>query len=213
MKLLKNKFVLFGAGAVAFLTMASAGIALANPSYFAIPAKLATATSSPQYLVLGTTQSTTTPIIYDSYNISGTNQQTSTVTTNANDSADSLALAEYVVASSTSTVFKTWIYYSDGIDANGNNVNCASTPKACDWYENNLDTYAAGNIAIATPNTYSYTYASTSMDLQSSYSLTETRGAKLIGVKAPLRYVAAVVTISGANGSVALKFVPKKQLK
>lgn len=173
-----------------------------NISYFAPTAASATASSTVQYLVPSSTQGTSTPVVYDSYGIDGTNQNAGQRV----DVTDSLALEEYVQASSTATVFKTIVEYSDGVPG----VSCKTTPNACDWYENNLDTYAAGNIAIATPNTYSYTYASTSIT-QTSSPTSENRGFKLIGVKAPLRYVRAYVVISGANGAVYLKFVPKKQ--
>lgn len=163
------------------------------------------ATTTPVYMVAASaTQATTTPVVYDTYGIDGTNENAG----QTSDASDSVALLEYVNASSTATIFRTNIEYSDGSPG----VSCVATPTLCNWYENNLDTYAAGVIAIQAPNTYSWTYASSSPGQGNAGGLAnDFRGAKIIGLKVPTRYVRAFVSVSGANGSVSLKFVPKKQ--
>lgn len=204
-KLIMNKKIWF-IGLVMLVTLLAiisfSQKASANPSYFAPIAVSATATSSPQFLVVGGS-STSTPLIYDSYGIDGTNQNAG----QTSDATDSVSLLMYVQASSTSSVFKTFVQYSDGVIG----VSCKTTPDACDWYENNSETYAAGNIAIATPNTYSYTYASTSQDSLITFRAAENRGTKLITLKVPTRYIRVITTVTGTNGSVYMKFVPKKQ--
>lgn len=182
----------FGIGAV---------VVFGNPGNFSPTAASSTATSTPQFLIVSTA-ATSTPVVYDSYGIDGTNESGQTINT-----TDSAALEEYVQASSTSSVFVTNVEYSDGVPG----VSCVTNPNACDWYQNNLDTYAAGAIAIVTPNTYSYTYASTTMNGGTLSTTNQNRGAKLIGLKVPTRYIRAYVTITGANGSVFLKWVTKKQ--
>lgn len=191
----------------AFALMAVA--AYANTSYFAPTAASATASSTVQFLTAASaTLSTSTPMVYDSYGINGTNQNPG----QKYDATDSVTLMEYVTASTTATIYRTNVEYSDGIAPTGNPINCVSTPNACDWYDNNLDTYAAGAIAIAVPNSYTWTYASTTHDttLNGAPSL-ENRGSKLIGLKTPLRYVRVFVSVSGGNGAIYMKFVPKKQ--
>lgn len=204
-KLIINKKILVVGLAMLITLLAIIGFnqkVFGNISYFAPTAASATATSSPQFLVNNnSTQSTSTPVVYDSYGIDGTNQSGQIV-----NATDYVTLLEYVVASSTSSVFVTNVEYSDGVVG----VSCVSTPNACDWYANNLETYAAGAIAIATPNTYTYTYASTTPG-GGAVVAGSNRGSKAIGLKVPTRYIRAYVTISGANGSVYLKWQPKKQ--
>lgn len=205
MKLQKIHIIGLTLVVVGLLLLGWQGKVFGNASIFGPRAASATASSSPQFLVAGSaTQATSTSVVYDSYNVDGTNQTNNGGT----DIPDMLSLKEYVQASSTLTVYKTWVEYSDGVPG----VSCVSSPNACDWYENNLETYAAGSIAIATPNTWTYTYASTSQG-QILSPTNENRGAKIFSVRMPTRYVRAYVTIAGKNGSVYLEWVPKRQLR
>lgn len=178
-------------------------VVFGNASYFGPTAQTgsANATTTPSFLTIGGT-ATTTAVVYDTYGIDGTNENAG----QSLDVSDSVALLEYVQASSTLSIFRTNVEYSEGAPG----VSCVSTPNLCDWYENNLDTYAAGVISIQVPNSYSYQYASTTVGSGSALA-NQNRGTKVIGLKVPTRYVRVFVSISGNNGSVYLKFIPKKQ--
>lgn len=191
-------------GLLTLLGFVTAGVVYGNTSYFAPIAQTNTATSTPQFLTVGATAATTTPVVYDSYGIDGTNENAG----QKSDATDSVSVLEYVQASSTLSVFVTRIEFSDGVPG----VSCKTTPLACDWYENSLETYAAGSIAIATPNSYTYTYASTTPDTTNALTTAaQNRGTRIINLKVPTRYMRVYTFVTGANGSVYLKLIPKKQ--
>ena len=163
--------------------------AYANPSLNTSSARSSTATTTLATINPGLA---TTTVTYDSRAQLGSNQ-----TQDGNTLLpDSVALLLYMKASSTLSVLVTNIEYSnDGID----------------WYQNNLETYAAGAIAIATPNTYTWTFATSTIGGVLN-SLGTDVGAKTISVRTPTRFVRAVLSMTGAGGMVRGEFVPKKQL-
>ena len=153
----------------------------ANPSYFARGTASATATTTLAFMTPGTA---TTTVTHDAF-FEGNNTK-----------ADSVALQLMLKASSTGTVLVTNIEYSeDGID----------------WYQNNLDTYAAGAIAVATPNSLTWTFATSTIGGLLNGGAGVDFGQKVIGVKTPTRYVRAVLSLTGANGGVWVKFIPSKE--
>ncbi len=170
--------------------LAFAPVASANPSSFSSPAYTATATSSLVYMTPGTA---TTTVTFDTYESNGTTQ----VNNGNTFVADGATLLLAVTASSTASVFVVNLEYSvDGID----------------WYQNNRATYAAGAIAIVTPNSFTYTYASTTPG-GGNVLPTSSRGAKAINLDTPTRYIRAFITMTGANGGVYATIIPRKQLR
>ena len=88
-------------------------------------------------------------------------------------------------ASSTSSVYSIALQYSqDGVD----------------WYGDTSGQVISSSILdISTSTTYKITAASTTVALRS------------ILVKTPTRYVRAVATVTGANGSIWMQFVPNRE--
>ena len=162
----------------------------ASPSTFTSSAKTASATSTVTYLLAASTATTT--LTYDTWELSGDNQ------TNQSNTwvADSVALKIILTASSTNTTLRARIQYSDD---------------KIDWYESNLETYAAGAIALATPNSYSWSFASTTPNNYNSETLT--RGLRIVELKVPLRYVRVVLSVIDDNGAVYAELSPKKQVR
>ena len=168
---------------------AFATVIWANPTLFYSAAQSATATSTLKYMTPGTA---TTTVVYDTWAQLGTNQ-----TSDGNRYIpDSVTLKEYLKASSTATVLVTNVEYSD------DNI---------DWYQNNLDTYAAGAIAIAAPNTYTWTFATSTIGGVLNGDGTDV-GAKVISLKVPTRFIRVVLSLTGANGGVWVQLLPKKQI-
>ena len=173
------------------------------PSFNTQAAATAAATTTITYMTPG---AATTTLVYDSSQINGTNQ---TNTSGNYYSADSAILAVQLTGSSTATVLVTQLEYStDNID----------------WYSNSMDVFAAGAIAIATPSTsYTWTFASSTIGgvtpllaPPASVGTGANRGdrnAKIVEIKTPVRYVRAVFTMTGANGSIYATIVPKKEAK
>lgn len=172
----------------------------ANPFYVGTKAKTALATTSVTYL---TTTVATTTFVYDSYEQNGTNQ------TNGGNITlpDSVALLLQGNASSTNTVLSITCEYGD------DEVNQTTGVTAIDWYQNaavNGTTTNTGVQSIGTPNSYSYTYASTTVGGAGVLSNTS-RFEKAVICPVPTRYVRAVIGVSGANAGVWGAFIPKKQ--
>lgn len=162
----------------------------ANPISFSSPAQTAAATSTLIYQTAGTA---TTTVTYDTFESAGVTQANG----GNNYVATGATLLLGVVASSTSSVFVTNIEYSqDGID----------------WYQNNISTYAAGAIAVVTPNSYTWTYASTTPGGAAGLATANT-GAKAIAIPTLTRFVRAVLTLTGTNGAVWAKIIPRKEIK
>jgi len=186
------KFVsktLGGVTAIAVL-LSFTPVAFANPGSFSSPAYTAVASSTLTYMTAGTA---TTTVTYDTYESNGTTQ----VNNGNTFVADGATLLLAVSASSTSSVFVTNVEYSvDGID----------------WYQDNRITYAAGAIAVATPNSFTYTYASTTPGGGAVLS-NSNRGAKAIRLDTPTRYVRAVISLTGTNGAVYATIIPRKQVR
>lgn len=175
---------------VIFLSFSAALITHANPGGFPPGARSATATST--VTVLTPTVGTST-VVYDAYNINGTNQGTTGVTTDT----DSASLLVQFTASSTASKLKIAFEFSqDGVD----------------WYADGLSVELAssttGTIVDNSPDFISWTFASTSLNagpIGGSYA------SELFNAPTPTRYVRSVITVSGANAMVWAQFVPKKQ--
>lgn len=192
---LKNYYIATAGSIVAVVLLGFAAIAFANPSVFTSTAQTAAATSTVVYMTPGTA---TTTLVYDSRGLNGTLQAKDGNTYKT----DGAVLFTQLNASSTATILVTKLEYS-----NGNN--CASAPTGCDWYENNINVYAAGAIAIATANSFTYTFASTT---PGGTGTTSDFGRKLMNIDTPARYVRVVLTLTGANGSVWAQILPRKQV-
>ena len=155
----------------------------ANPPTFLRINSTATATTTLIYMTPGTA---TTTLVYDAYKFDGTSEVNGSLFFN---------LAIQLKASSTATVLVTKFEFSnDGVD----------------WYENNLNTYAAGAIAIVVPNSYTWTYASTTVG-GAAIGASEDRGTKIISVPVPTRYVRAVFSLTGASGGIWAEALGIKQ--
>ena len=189
--------------AIALLcTAAFAGIAYANPSYFAAGVSTNySASSSPAYLT-GTVGTSTTPV-YD------TASSTETVSGGVSYKADSVGLLVQFTASSSLTVLNIAIEYSqDGVD----------------WYRNYvLDPMQ--NSASATSSVYSVTapfvlamrYASSTV-VGGAATAANGPMTNAFRIPTPFRYTRAVLYTSGAgngssNATVWAKFVPSKEAR
>lgn len=170
-----------------------AATAYANPFYAGPAASSATATSTQAFLTVGVATSTT---IYDSYEQYGTNQQ------NAGNITlpDSVAVLVNGVASSTSSVINVACEYSNnynGVTGNG------------DWYQNEIyPATSTGPLTVAVPLSFSFQYAASTLG---GIALPGTRFQKVVECPMPTRFVRAIVSVTGANASVFVGFVPKKQ--
>jgi hypothetical protein len=167
-------------------------LALANPFTFASPATSATATTTRTYMAVNTTLATTT-VVYDSFEMNGTNQ-TNKGNTQAANKATLLIQRD---ASSTASVLNVAIEYSDdGID----------------WYQNNLFATASTSqpIQLAPVNSYTWNYASTTVGGAPVLAATASTS-KAILIDTPLRFVRAVFSVTGANTAIWAKFVPLKE--
>lgn len=178
----------------------------ANPSFQLAPIVSSASTSTPQYLIRSSATATSTALVYDTYGLdstSGNNNGTSNLAMTNN-----ATLALYFVASSTVTRFVITLEYSNGTPG----ISCVSNPNGCDWYADNLtsDATVGADESILTPNTFSYTYASTTPGAATLLA-GESRGAKLVRINAPMRYVRSIVSVQGANGSVYQMIVPIKE--
>ncbi len=164
----------------------------ANPTGFPPGARLATATTTQTVLSSGTGVST---VVYDAYNINGTNEPASGVTS----AADTATLLVQFTASSTASKLKIAYEYSqDNIDwyADGTSVLLASS--------------TPGTVVANNPNFISWTFASTSLN-GASVASNNNLSTEIFSVATPVRYVRAVITVSGANAMVWAQFVPKKE--
>lgn len=185
--------------AIALVTLWPGTPVHANPFYVGSKAKSAIATTTVAYMTPGTA---TTTVQYDSYEINGTNQ------TNGGNLTlpDSIAFALQGNASSSISVINVTCEFGD--DETG-----ATGVTSIDWYQNGIvgaTTTNSGVQNIGTTNSFSFTYASTTVG-GAPISTTTTRFAKVVVCPVPTRYVRAVVTITGANASVWVGIIPKKQ--
>jgi hypothetical protein len=168
---------------IALGLLLAGGSVYAMPSYIAPTVQTATATTSPVFLVDGTSTSTLT---YDTY------------TGGNNYLADKAVLAMQFAGSSTSAVLGINLEYSqDGID----------------WYQNDLNSGATTTRAInLQPRTsYSWTFASTTIGGILPTTTNTATSTKVLFIDTPLRYVRAVFSISGANGAIWGQIIPIKQ--
>lgn len=188
---------------IALFALGYAGYALANPSLNSSGAALATATSSPVFMTPGTATST---VVYDAYEVNGTNQ-TNGSNTNLADSATFLL---QLTASSTNTIVNVNFEYADS-----SSVDCKAQQNNCDWYQDGISIGATSTVTnLSLANTFQWKYASTTPGL-GAHVASNNRGGRVIQVKTPTRYVRAIITLNlaGTNGAVWGKFVPKKEVK
>lgn len=175
--------------AVVLLGLGFANSALANPFYTGTKARTAVATTTVAVLTPGA--ATTTPL-YDSYEVSGTNQTNGGNLTLPN----TVAIVLQGAASSTATVI---------------NIACEFSDDNVDWYQNEI--YAAsttGAVLISTPVTYSFTYASSTVG-GAALTASTNKFYKVFECPVPLRYVRAVITDTGTNAVIWAAIIPKKQ--
>lgn len=181
--------------AIVLCGLLGATMVFANPFYTGSKAQSAAATSTQTYLTPGA--ATTTPV-YDSYEQYGTNEPNSSNITIPNQ----VAILLQGVASTTSTVVNVACEFSD---------NYMGTAGSGDWYQNELITpTTTGATLITTPSTYTFTYASSTVG-GAPVGPNTARFQKLVVCPVPLRYVRAVITMTGANGSVWAELSPLKQ--
>lgn len=183
--------------AVILGVLAVAGIAYANPFYAGLSAQTAVAPTTQSYMTPGT--ATTTPI-YDSYEQYGTNE------TNGGNLTlpTQVAILLNGAASSTATVVNVACEFSN---------NYVGTTGAGDWYQNEIigaTTSNSGVQNIGAVNSFSFTYASSTVG-GAGLAANTNSFKKVIVCPVPLRFVRAVITITGANGSVWSSIVPIKQ--
>lgn len=175
---------------LAILGLTYALTAHANPPDF-IRQSSATATSTGTFMTPGTA---TTTFYYDSNQITGSTAKT-----------DAAALGVIFTASSTLSTLGIRYEYSQGVAG----VNCVNSPTLCDWYADSYSTAPTTTWSGTNPNSITWTFASTT--LVSGYAGTLTIAPRLFFVPTPTRYVRAVTTITGANGTVWGEFIGEKQ--
>ncbi len=194
----------FIASAVTLAVFAFALVAYANPFYQAGSAQVSTsgaatlgATSTKVVMTPGT--ATSTPV-YDSYEVLGTNQ----ANTGNNTLAQNVAILVDGLASSTLTTVSIACEYS----ANWNGTNG-------DWYQNEIlaaSTTSGGVQNVGLANSYSFAFASSSSLVGGSGNVvSNNRFSKLVTCPVPVRFVRAVVTITGARAMIWTAIVPTKE--
>lgn len=197
---MKYKNQLFGllgiAGIFSLILFLNISTIFGNTSYFAPTASLGTSTTTPVFMVSSLSGVSTSTVTYDTYALKGTNQNPG----QKSDTTDSAVLLIQFTATSTSSVLN-WRYeYSqDGQD----------------WYADNqvlAQSTSTPTITTSTPNGYLWVFSSsTSLCDFATTTASNVRGCKAIVVATPTRFVRAVFSMTGANGSVYAQFVPKKQ--
>lgn len=193
-KILNARIVILLAVALAGM-LSFASYAHANPFYTAPKAVTATATSTQAYMTPGT--ATTTPI-YDSYEQYGTNQVNSGNITIPN----TVAVVLDGRASSTATTLNVACEFSDNYNGTTGNG---------DWYQNEIyPATTTGTQLITVPLSFGFTYASSTVG-GAGLSGSNNRFQKLVTCPVPLRYVRAVITVTGANASIWSAIIPTKQ--
>lgn len=177
-----------------FVFLGLAGVAFANPLFFASSASTSTATTTPVYLAQATAIATTTGPVYDSYEVNGVVQQNQSVV----NAPNTVSLAIQFTGSSTASVLG-WRYeYSQD---------------AVDWYSDDLfvKQTTASSTDISLGNTQTWTFASSTVGAQPA-SATNNLSSKIVTVAVPTRYVRAVFYIlSSTRGGVWATFIPLKE--
>lgn len=189
-----NKFyrILASLTAVALLALPM-GTAYANPLQTTSAPVTATATTTLTFMTPGTA---TTTLTYDSNQVLGTNQRNDGNTY----STDSAVLLTQLNASTTSTVLKVGIEYSnDGID----------------WYADNLQTITNATtsqaLIVTTANSFTWTFASTTPN-GGAVGNTNT-SYKAVIIPTPTRFVRVFYSVTGANAAVWGTIIPRKQTR
>lgn len=192
------KYKLFIIGGVVLGLVVLAGVAKANPSYFADGVSTAAATSTVTYMTPGT--ATTTTFVYDAY-ADGNNEK-----------ADAATLGIQFTGSSTASSIKIDFEYA----FNNSLANCQTTPTACDWYKDSLlgtnavvGTTTNGTLGIV-PNSYQLSFSSSTINGAAGSSTIATR---LITLPTVARYIRAVISmpIGSLNGAVWATIRPSRQ--
>lgn len=165
--------------------------AQANPTGFSCPAygPNGIASTSISYMTAGTA---TTTLVYDTYCVAGSNQPN-----NGNTNATNLLslLTQFNASSTASILGITAEYSQDGVD----------------WYQDNyIASSTLGAYPIALPNSYSWTFASSTIKgLPNAGNLV----GKLTRLYAPTRYIRVVYTLTGTAGAVWGEILPIKELR
>lgn len=112
---------------------------------------------------------------------------------------DTAVFTECLNASTTATVLNTSFEYSyDGVT----------------WFANNLASSTGGvaSVGIVTPGSLSWAFASTSIG-GNPVLATNNSGCKIVTVSTPVQYIRAVMSLTGAAGSVWSDFAAKRQMR
>lgn len=182
---LSTKQVLIVIAAVILGVALFATPAFANPFYAAGKARSAVATSTLSYMTPGTATST---VVYDSYEVNGTNQVNQGNLTIPN----TIAFAVQGVGSSTALVI---------------NVACEFSEDNLDWYQNEIFLATTSNpVNISVPNTFTLTNATSTIGGVAFNGIK-----KIVTCPVPLRYVRAVTTVTGDKAAVWTALIPTKQ--
>lgn len=170
----------------------------ANPLGFSCSSQTGNATTTNAFMTPGTATST---LLFDTYCVTGTNQQNTGNTFVASD----LNLLTQLQASSTATVLNITAEYSqDGID----------------WYQDNYvatvsTTTVTSNYVsdISTPNSYKWTFASSTTGGVATAN--NNRIGKVIHLHVPTRFVRIVYTLASGstNGTIWGSLLPIKENK
>lgn len=188
-----NKVRILVLAGVLAVALAAFSFAHANSSFFAPQAMTATATTTPFFMTPGNATST---LVYDSFNLSGTNQRV----VNDPTTADTAALAVQFTASSTASILNFVVERSDD---------------GVDWYQDNVVAPFATTspvIQLATPISYSWAYASSTIN---GVGNSGSRLGKVVTIPTPTRFTRVIFSLAagGTNGAVWAKFIPEKQNK
>ena len=188
----KKKLLAFAIATLALFGV-GAGIAFANPSYFAERAQTSAATSSPAYFATpGTATSTVT------YNSASS---TSPSSPTARFKADVVTLLVQFAGKSPTSVL---------------NLNLEYSGDCIDYYRDFVvlgtgRSTTTGATVIGTPNSYTWTFASSTLN---GVAVTAANGATstaAIQLNVPTQCMRAVFTMTGNGGAVWAQFVPIKQ--
>lgn len=177
----------------------------ANPSQILDGVQTATATSSPVFLSTTTYNQGTTTLGFDTQADGG-------------QGVDSAFLEIQLTATSTATVLRVEYEYANNTLVNGTPFDCSAQPVAtttggptCDWYADN--TIASSTIQVSPQDIsvnqfLTWKFASSTIG---GIPVTTQRATKIVPLRTPTRYIRAVFSVSGGNGAVWAKFVPKRE--
>lgn len=179
--------------------------ARANPTFFSPAVRTANASTTVNYLIgTANTQSGTTTLVYDSYG-------TSTLT-----QASGATLLVQAIGSSTNATINIDFEFATGYAA-GSDVNCVTTPTACDWYSNNLiNSVSSTTIYQSMPSSIAWTLASSTIArgaISGSATVAGT-STRAFFVPTPVRYTRVVFSsklVASGGSAFWAELVPSKE--